>query len=85
MEIGRVVGRATATVRHPTLAGWKLLLVQPLGAQGEPDGDPQLAVDNLGSGSGDRVILTSDGSAVREVVGADTTPLRWLVIGITDK
>ena len=85
MQLATVVGRATATVRHPTLAGWKLLLVQPLDVQGGPDGDPQLAIDNLGSGSGDKVILTSDGSAVREVVGADTTPLRWLEIGIADK
>ena len=47
MQFGKVVGRATATVRHETLAGWRLLLVQPLDAKGVADGDPQLAIDNM--------------------------------------
>jgi fumarylacetoacetase len=42
MQLGLVVGTATATVKHPTLTGWKLLVVQPLLADGRsPDGDPQ--------------------------------------------
>ncbi|MGQ0633440.1 MAG: EutN/CcmL family microcompartment protein [Planctomycetaceae bacterium] len=84
MQFGKVVGRATATVKHETLAGWRLLLVQPLDARGGPDGDPQLAVDTLGSRHGDTVMLTSDGSGVRELLGKNTTPLRWAVIGIPD-
>lgn len=84
MQLGKVVGRATATVRHETLAGWRLLLVQPLDAQRTADGDPQLAIDPLGSRSGDTVMLTTDGSAVRDLVGKDNTPIRWAVIGIAD-
>jgi ethanolamine utilization protein EutN len=84
MQFAKVVGRATATVRHETLAGWRLLLVQPLDAQGGADGDPQLAIDSLGSGRGDTVMLTTDGNAVREMVGKDNTPIRWAVIGIAD-
>ncbi len=79
----RVRGRATATVKHPTLEGWRLLLVQPLMADGTTaDGDPVLAVDATGAGHSDIVILTSDGRATRELIGDDTTPARWSVVGI---
>jgi ethanolamine utilization protein EutN len=84
MQLAKVVGRATATVKHETLAGWKLLLVQPLDAQGGADGDPQLAIDSLGSRKNDTVMLTTDGAAVRDLVGKENTPIRWAVIGIAD-
>lgn len=84
MQLARVVGRATATVKHPTLTGWRMLLVQPLDARGGADGDPQLAIDNLGSGKGDVVMITTDGAAVRDIVGSDKAPLRYAVIGIPD-
>lgn len=84
MQLGKVVGRATATVKHQTLAGWRLLLVQPLDATGGADGDPQLAIDNLGSRKHDTVMLTTDGSAVRDIVGKENTPIRWAVIGLAD-
>ncbi|MFM8582025.1 MAG: EutN/CcmL family microcompartment protein, partial [Planctomycetaceae bacterium] len=38
MQLGQVIGRATATIKHPTLTGWRLLIVQPLDAAGGPDG-----------------------------------------------
>ena len=84
MQLGRVAGRATSTVKHPTLNGWRLLLVQPLDARGNADGDPQLAIDSLGSSQHDTVILTTDGAEVRQMVGSDNTPIRWAVIGIAD-
>ena len=85
MQLGRVVGRATSTVKHSTLAGWKLLLVQPLDVKGGADGEPQLAIDDLGSGRGDTVMLTTDGAAVRKLMGSDNTPVRWVVIGMVDR
>jgi ethanolamine utilization protein EutN len=85
MQLGLVVGTATATKRHPSMQGWKLLVVQPLLADNrQPDGDPQLAVDNLGAGVGQRVIITSDGAGTRALLGSDTTPVRWSVVGIPD-
>jgi ethanolamine utilization protein EutN len=84
MQIGKVVGHATATVKHPTLQGWKLLVVQMLGVGEQADGEPVLAIDRLGAGMGARVVLTSEGGAVREMVGAKDTPLRWMVLGICD-
>ena len=84
MQIGRVVGHAVSTVKHPTLQGWRLLLVQLSGADGGPDGEPLLAIDYLGAAGGSRVVLTNDGAAVRELVGAKNSPIRWLVIGMCD-
>ena len=82
---GRVVGTATATVRHPSMKGWRLLVVQPFGPDGRsPDGDPILAVDALGAGTGEMVIISSDGKGTRELLDSDTTPVRWSVIGICD-
>jgi ethanolamine utilization protein EutN len=67
------------------MAGWKLLLVQLLAADGQsPDGEPVLAVDRLGAGRRDTVILTNDGKATRELVGDENTPVRWSVMGIRD-
>jgi ethanolamine utilization protein EutN len=84
MQIGRVVGHAVSTVKHPTLRGWRLLLVQPVTEDGREDGEPLLAIDQLGAGAGSLVVLTSEGAAVREVVGSKQTPLRWMVLGMCD-
>lgn len=85
MNLARVIGHATATVKHPTLAGWRLVVVQPLDAAGGPDGTPLVVIDGLGSSVGQDVIITSDGKGVREMVGASNTPARWAVLGLADK
>ena len=86
MQTALVVGTTTATAKHPSLGGWKLLIVQPLAADDKsPDGDPVLAVDNLGAGRGERVIITSDGKGTRELLKSNTTPVRWSVLGICDQ
>lgn len=85
MQMAQVVGAATATVKHKTMAGTKLLVVQPLAADGvAADGNPLLAVDQLGAGRGDRVLITSDGALVQTLLG-DTTPVRWSVLGLCDE
>lgn len=84
MQVARVIGRATSTVKHPTMHGWRLLLTQPLGASGQADGAPQLVIDRHGAGRGDMVIISSDGKAAREMVGSDQTCVRWTVMGIID-
>ena len=65
--------------------GQKLLVVQPLLADGRtPDTDPVIAVDAVGAGRGEVVMITSDGRYVREITKDDATPLRWSIIGIKD-
>ncbi|MBV8230715.1 MAG: EutN/CcmL family microcompartment protein [Planctomycetaceae bacterium] len=83
MQLGRVVGRATATVKHPTFRGERLLIVQLESPDGKPDGEPVLAFDRLGAGRGDLVMLTADGQLLQEMLGP-TTPGRWSVLGLPD-
>jgi ethanolamine utilization protein EutN len=85
MLLGRVVGTATSTVKHKSMEGQKLLVVQPLMADGQaPDGDPLVAIDSVGAGAGETVMLTSDGRFAREWLRIEATPARWTVIGIED-
>lgn len=84
MLLGLVEGVAISNHKHRSMWGWKLLVVQPLDDKGGPDADPVLAVDSLGAGHGDRVLISSDGRGTRELLGDNTTPVRWSVIGIVD-
>jgi ethanolamine utilization protein EutN len=61
-----------------------MVIVQPLDARSKPDGVPILAIDSLGGSRGDRVIISSDGKAARVLVGAENSPVRWMVIGLAD-
>jgi ethanolamine utilization protein EutN len=86
VQVAFVLGNATSTVKHESLRGQKLLLVQPLAADGySPDGDPLLVVDTVGAGAGERVMITSDGKFTREWVKSDKSPARWATIGICDE
>jgi ethanolamine utilization protein EutN len=84
MNLATVLGHTTATLKHPSLNGWRLLVVQPLDIKGEADAEPLIAVDNLGGRKGDTVILTSDGGGVSDLLGRKDSPVRWAVIGIAD-
>ena len=85
MNLARVIGKSTSTVKHPSLHGWRLLIVQPLTANGGRDGGPIIAIDALGSETGQEVIITSDGKAVQEAMDTKTTPVRWMVIAQPDE
>ena len=84
MQIARVVGHAVSTVKHASLGGWRLLVVQPLTPEGTEDGEPLLAIDKLGAGVEHHVIVSNDGAGARELVGVRASPVRWLVLGICD-
>ena len=84
MLLGVVEGTAISTIKHRSMHGWKLLIVQPLGISGKPDGDPVLAIDLLGAGTGNRVVISNDGKGAREMIGDNNSPVRWTVLGIVD-
>ncbi len=81
MLIGRVEGNAISTVKHASMTGWRMLVVQPIKAASN---DPLLVIDSLGAGIGDLVVISNDGSGARELVGDRTSPVRWTTIGIVD-
>ena len=86
MLLGQVVGTAVSTVKHASMERQKLLVIQPMMSDGlQPDGDPLIAVDAVGAGVGQCVMLTSDGRFARDWLKAKATPVRWSVIGIKDE
>ncbi len=86
MLTAKVIGTAVSTVKHHSMDGCKLLVVQPVMAdRNTPDGYPLVAIDTIGAGTGERVMITSDGVGTRKMLNADATPVRWSVIGIEDE
>ncbi|TWT81077.1 Ethanolamine utilization protein EutN [Planctomycetes bacterium CA13] len=84
MQSAIVLGSARATIKHESLSGQRLVVIQPIGIDDAPDGPPLIAVDGVGCRKGDRIIATSDGSYAREVTNHTNTPARWSVVGIID-
>jgi len=79
--LGRVVGKAVSTHKHRSLAGKRMLLVEPIGAASL---DPVLCLDELGSRAGDLVVMSNDGKFAREMCNDEQSPARWWVMGIID-
>lgn len=68
MQLGRVVGSVVATTRSEGLAGRPLRLVRPTSEKDALTGDVFVAVDTVGSGEGEMVLVTT-GSAARAMLG----------------
>jgi microcompartment protein CcmK/EutM len=84
MLLARVEGNLTATRKHPSLNGWRFLICQPVNAAGDAEGSPVVAIDPLGAGLHQRVIVSTDGSAARIAVKDPKSPARMMIVGITD-
>lgn len=85
MFLARVVGNLTATRKHPSFEGWRLIICQPITQQGEETGVPIVAIDAHGAGMHERVIISSDGAASRKAVGDPKSPARWMITAIVDE
>ncbi len=85
MKLGRVVGNVVSTVNTPDLDERTLLLVDLIGPDGTAAGGYQIAVDNIGAGAGETVLLLDEGNSARQVLGAPGAPIRTVVIGIVDE
>jgi len=84
MNYARIDGNITSAACHPSMEGFRTVICQPLDAEGHEEGAPVLAIDCLGAGLHQRVILSTDGSSTRELVRDPKTPLRNLIVGIVD-
>jgi ethanolamine utilization protein EutN len=85
MLLARVEGNVVATRKHPSFEGWRLVVCQPINNAGDPEGVPQIAIDAHGAGMHQRVIISSDGGAARQMVGDPQSPARWFVMGVVDE
>jgi ethanolamine utilization protein EutN len=84
MQIGRVVGTVVSTQKNRDLGGAKLLLVQPLTLEGTPRGVEVLAIDSVGAGVGETVLLVVEGKAAGEALGKKGAAVDAAIIGIVD-
>ena len=84
MQVGRVVGTVVSTQKHPKFEGAKLLLVQPLNADDTPRGPAILAVDGVGAGVHEKVLIVLEGRAAGEALGRKAAPVDAAIVGIVD-
>jgi ethanolamine utilization protein EutN len=84
MQICRVVGTVVATQKNRKLEGAKLLLVQPLTLEGQPRGATLLAIDSVGAGIGERVLVVIEGKAAGQALGRKAAAVDAAIIGIID-
>lgn len=85
MQLARIDGTITATTAHASMSGCRTVICQPLDANNQPIGEPVLAVDPLNAGLHQHVLFHTDGSATRELVKDQHSPLRNLVFAIVDE
>jgi ethanolamine utilization protein EutN len=87
MKLARVLGSVTSTIKHPAYQDQKLLVVVPIDEQGSPTGPSYLAVDRVQAGVGDRVLVLTEGTGVRQIFGLPKTadlPIRSVIVGVVD-
>jgi microcompartment protein CcmK/EutM len=86
VRLCRVIGNVVSTAKHPAFDGQRLMIVQPIGAEGESLGTSFLAVDRAQSGPGDRVLVMSEGNGVRQILQmGQQVPIRSLIVGVVDQ
>ena len=85
MQVARVVGTVVATQKHRKFEGAKLLLVQPLNLDGTPRGTTLLAVDGVGAGVSEKVLIVLEGRAAGEALGRKSAPVDAAIVGIVDQ
>lgn len=84
MVIGKVIGNVWATRKEETLKGHKLLIVKPMEFKSSPSPYPFVAVDNIGAGIGDTVLVVQ-GSSARKAVNDQAAPIDASIVGIVDE
>jgi len=85
MQIARVVGTVVSTQKHRKFEGAKLLLVQPLNLDDSPLGSTFLAVDGVGAGVDEKVLIVLEGRAAGEALGKKGAPVDAAIVGIIDQ
>ncbi len=85
MKIARVAGTVVSTINAPVFDGRRLLLCDLVGLDGEETGDYLIAVDTVGAGAGEVVLVLDEGSSARQILEQTVAPIRALVVGIVDE
>ena len=84
MVVAKVIGSVVSTLKHEAYRRTKLMVVQPLTMDLESKGSPSLAVDTVGAGEGDTVLVVREGASASRILGVRPAPVRSLIVGIVD-
>ena len=84
MILARIVGTVVATRKDARLEGKKLLVVKPVSPQGADESGYLIAVDTVGSGSGEIVLIVT-GSSARNAAECKDRPVDAAIVGIVDE
>jgi microcompartment protein CcmK/EutM len=84
MLIARVIGTVVSTQKHSTFEGSKLLLVQPVNLDDTARGTALLAVDGVGAGVREKVLIVLEGRSAGESIGRKGAPVDAAIVGIID-
>ncbi|MBB14869.1 ethanolamine utilization protein EutN [Candidatus Poribacteria bacterium] len=85
MYLAKVIGKVVSVVKHSAYEARTLLLVQPISLQGQVVRTPTVAVDYVGAGEGDTVLVGSAPGAAQDVFDIDRAPIRELIMGIVNQ
>lgn len=85
MQLARVVGTVVATQKHGRFEGAKLLLVQPVTPDDRPHGRALLAVDAVGAGVEELVLVVLEGRAAAAALESPHAPVDAAIVGIVDR
>lgn len=84
MILGKVCGSINSTINHDFYDNKKLLVVDKLNPDGTKTGKYIIALDSVGAGFGETVIIIDEGGSARMIVGDESAPLRSIIVGIVD-
>ena len=84
MILGRITGSVVSTIHHSVVEGQKLLVAERLDPTGRPTGGYIIALDVIGAGQGETVLILDEGSGARQILGDSNAPVRSIVVGIVD-
>jgi microcompartment protein CcmK/EutM len=85
VKLARVTGTVVSTIDAPDFEDRTLLICDLLGPGLEPAGGYLIAVDTVGAGAGEVVLLMDEGNSARQILRAPDAPIRTLVVGIVDE
>jgi len=85
MIVGTVTGHIHSTISHEFYRARTLLLVEREDAVGARTGAYLIAVDTVGAGMGQRVLVLDEGNGARQVMNSADGPVRSVIVGIVDE
>jgi ethanolamine utilization protein EutN len=84
MVIGKVIGTVVTTISHPHYKNRRLLVVQPLGLEGDTVNEDFIAIDSTQAGIGDTVLVNREGNGARQVLSNPDACIISVIVGIVD-